>query len=250
MLAAGLSWPPAAATLHAVAGAQPDSSPRGEAASHIGAPARDSAAAADFRGESVSPDARTVADWVAASRDNRGLPFMIVDKIEARVFLLDGDARLLGTAPALLGSARGDETVEGIGRRSLASIRPPERTTPAGRFVASLGHDYEQDILWVDYRSALSLHRVIRGQPSDRRHERLASPTPRDNRISYGCINVPAEFYDDLVAPVFAGTVGIVYILPEDTALDAVFALEGRMAPPAASVQRDDGRVSVPAAHP
>ena len=43
------------------------------------------------------------------------------------------------------------------------------------------------------------------------------------NRISYGCINVPARFYDTVVGPAFAGTNGIVYILPEVRTIRAVF---------------------------
>jgi hypothetical protein len=35
------------------------------------------------------------------------------------------------------------------------------------------------------------------------------------NRISYGCINVPAKFFDTVVSPAFTGTKGIVYVLPE-----------------------------------
>ena len=180
---------------------------------------------ADFAGEPASSDARTVADWVARSRDNAGLPYVIVDKNAARVFLFGADGRLRGAAPALLGSGIGDDSADDIGQRRLAAIRPDERTTPAGRFQASLGHDFDQDILWVNYDISLSLHRVIDGKPKDRRHARLASPTPNDNRISYGCINVPAIFYDTVVAPAFAGTVGIVYILPETRSIAEVFAL-------------------------
>jgi hypothetical protein len=168
-----------------------------------------------------------LADWIAATGDNRELPFIIVDKQDAKVFLFEAHSRILGVAPALLGLARGDDTVSGIGQRRLATMAPGERTTPAGRFEAALGNDLEQDVLWIDYDAALSLHRVIVGNPSDRRHERLASATPLDNRISYGCINVPARFYDEMVVPVFRGTVGIVYILPETRALDAVFAIDG-----------------------
>jgi hypothetical protein len=51
----------------------------------------------------------------------------------------------------------------------------------SGRLVASLGNDYTQDILWIDYDFALSLHRVITGNVNDRRHKRLASATPLDN---------------------------------------------------------------------
>lgn len=215
MLAAALACPPAAMAL----GTDP--------AHRAAAPAGDVSArpAADFRGEISSKDAMRVANWVAVSGDNRGLPFIIIDKIDARVFLFDDEARLLGAASALLGLGRGDETVAGIGQRRLATIRPQERTTPAGRFVASLGHDYEQDILWIDYETSLSLHRVIDGKPAERRHQRLASSTPLDNRISYGCINVPVKFYDDLVRPAFTDTVGIVYILPEEKMIDDVFAM-------------------------
>jgi len=178
-----------------------------------------------FAGETASTDARAVADWVAGSRDNAGLPYVIIDKVAARVFVFGADGRLRGDAPALLGSGIGDDSADDIGQRRLAAIPPAERTTPAGRFQASLGHDFDQDILWVAYDIALSLHRVIDGNPKDRRHARLASPTPGDNRISYGCINVPAIFYDTIVAPAFAGTVGIVYILPETRPIEAVFAI-------------------------
>jgi hypothetical protein len=150
---------------------------------------------------------------------------MIVDKIGARVFMFDAESRLIGNAPALLGLGRGDDSISGIGQRRLATMGTEERTTPAGRFEAALGHDLEQDVLWVDYGSAISLHRVIVGNARDRRHQRLATATPLDNRISYGCINVPVSFYDEVVAPAFAGTVGIVYILPEMRSLELTFGM-------------------------
>ena len=183
---------------------------------------------ADFRGEVVSRNAARVADWVVASGDNGERPFVIIDKINARVFLFDAHAQLQGAASALLGLGRGDDSVAGIGQRKLATISPKERTTPAGRFVASLGKDYTQDILWVDYDSALSLHRVITANPKDRRHQRLASASPLDNRISYGCINVPIAFYDKLIMPNFTGTTGVVYILPETKAIEEVFGVGRR----------------------
>lgn len=180
---------------------------------------------ADFHGEAASSAARHVADWVVSSSDNHRLPFVIVDKIAAKVFVFTPDGAIRGAAPALLGIGIGDDSAPGVGQRRLAAIPRVERTTPAGRFQASLGEDLDQDVLWVDYDAALSLHRVIVGKPSDHRHARLASATPRDNRISFGCINVPAAFYDAVVAPAFAGTVGIVYILPETKPVDTVFAI-------------------------
>ena len=149
---------------------------------------------------------------------------MIIDKVQARVFMFDAQGQLLGAAAALLGLAVGDDSVPGIGQRKLSSIRPEERTTPAGRFVASLDRDLSgHEVLWVDYDTAISLHRVVTGQPKERRAERLASPSPLDNRISFGCINVPVKFYEQVVSPSFTGTNGIVYILPETRSAREVF---------------------------
>lgn len=179
---------------------------------------------ADFGREHATKNARHVADWVVASGDNLGMPFMIVDKIDARVFAFNADGRLRGTTPVLLGLARGDDAVPGIGNRPLSSIRPEERTTPAGRFVAELGRNARGvEILWVDYDGAVSLHPVVSSKAEERRLQRLASPTPLDNRISYGCINVPAQFFQSVVRPTFAGTYGIVYVLPEIGSAQQVF---------------------------
>ncbi|WP_207801865.1 L,D-transpeptidase [Phenylobacterium hankyongense] len=172
----------------------------------------------------MSNDVRQVAGWVNASGDSHGLPFVLVDKVGARVFVFYPDGRLRGTSPVLLGAARGDDSVPGIGDRKLSTIRPEERTTPAGRFVASIGNDLgEKDIVWVDYAAAISLHRVITSNSKERRLQRLATPSTLDNRISYGCINVPARFYDTVVRPAFTGTNGIVYILPEIRPIRSVF---------------------------
>ncbi|RYX88598.1 MAG: hypothetical protein EOO28_35830 [Comamonadaceae bacterium] len=167
---------------------------------------------------------RQLAQWVADSRDNGVLPFVIIDKVAAVVFVFDAQARLLGSSPALLGSAVGDESAPGIGDKPLSAVLPAERTTPAGRFVASLDHNLQgREILWVDYDAAVSLHPVVKGTPKERRAERLASPTPLDNRVSFGCINVPSGFFSQVVRPAFAGTDGIVYILPETHPVMAYF---------------------------
>lgn len=179
---------------------------------------------ANFGQEVASPESRKLADWVVDSADNGKLPFMIIDKVQARVFMFDAQGQLRGASSALLGLAVGDHTVPGIGQRKLSSILPAERTTPAGRFVASLDRDiHGHEVLWVDYESALSLHRVVTGQPKERRAERLATPSPLDNRISFGCINVPVKFYESVVSPSFTGTNGIVYILPETRSAREVF---------------------------
>ena len=179
---------------------------------------------ADFGGETPSAEARDLAHWVMDSADNGGLPFIVIDKVQARVFVFQPTGRLLGASTALLGLTRGDHTVPGIGQRKLSSIRPEERTTPAGRFKASLDRDIHGiEVLWVDYESALSLHRVVQGTPKERRAQRLASPDPAEKRVTYGCINVPVRFYEDVVSRAFKGTFGIVYLLPETRRAQEVF---------------------------
>ena len=180
---------------------------------------------ANFQHEQASHASRHVADWIVDSGDNLGLPFAIVDKTDAKIFVFDAEGRLHGAAPALLGLARGDDAVPGIGNRPLSTIRPEERTTPAGRFVAALDRNlHGKEILWVDYDDAISMHPVITTKPQERRAQRLATPTPLDNRISYGCINVPPKFFETVVRPAFTGTNGIVYVLPETRSAREVFA--------------------------
>ena len=179
---------------------------------------------ANFGQEEPSPESRKLADWVVDSANNGRLPFIIVDKVNARTFVFDAQGQLKGATSVLLGLAVGDDSVPGIGQRKLSSIRPEERTTPAGRFVASLDRDiHNKEILWVDYDTAVSLHAVVKGTPKERRAERLASPSPLDKRISYGCINVPVKFYEKVVSPTFTGTDGIVYVLPETRSAREVF---------------------------
>ncbi len=185
---------------------------------------------ANFEAQRASREARHVADWVVHSHDNHSgdrkpLPFVIVDKKDARVFVFDSHGRILGAAPALLGAAVGDDAAPGIGDRALSDIRQEEKTTPAGRFVAALGGNMRgEDVLWVDYDTATSMHRVLTTNPKERRAQRLATPTASDNRISYGCINIPVRFYEDVVRPAFTGTFGIVYVLPETRPARQVFA--------------------------
>ena len=179
---------------------------------------------ADFKLEPASAEVSRLADWIVDSGDNGRLPFVIVDKQGARVFVFSADGGLRGASPALLGQSSGDDSAPGIGTRKLADIRPEERTTPAGRFVASLGQNlHGGEVLWVDYDAAISLHPVVTGNARERRLQRLASATPLDNRISYGCINVPPQFYRNVVSPAFRQSDGIVYILPETRPASAVF---------------------------
>ena len=182
---------------------------------------------ADFSiggGAGASPETRYIANWVADSRDNGGVGFVIVDKKFARVYIFDAMARLRSASPVLLGSARGDDSVPDIGSRPIKEVRPEERTTPAGRFVAERGRNsLGEDVVWIDYDAAVSMHRVRTTNPEERRLERLATPMIDDKRISYGCVNVPFAFYETYIRPLFSTQRAVVYVLPEFKAVQQVF---------------------------
>jgi hypothetical protein len=182
---------------------------------------------AQFGGEPASADARLIAGWAFESGDRGSRAVVVVDKKNAKVFVFDPEGTLQGAAPALLGSAVGDHTVPGVGDKPIAQVLPQERTTPAGRFVAEPGvNAVGEDVVWVEYDAAVSMHRVRANVKAERRLQRLASPTAGDNRISFGCINLPVPFYDNVLSPAVRGTGAVVYVLPETQPAAAFFGAD------------------------
>jgi hypothetical protein len=226
-----------------------------ESGQAVDTPADDARAGSDGQGadaqaaapEPVLSPAGTVAQmaaWVIGSGDNDGRPFVIVDKLAANVFVFDVDGHLMGGAPALVGLAPGDDSADGVGDRELSAIGPDDRTTPAGRFVAGFGPARGgRTVLWVDFATAISLHPVVTSNPKEHRLERIKSPAPEDHRITFGCINVPAAFYKDVVLQAFGGGSGVVYILPDTKPIEAVFpafaALTGAHGAPTSAASQD-----------
>ena len=65
-------------------------------------------------------------------------------------------------------------------------------------------------------------HPLPPGSPKEKRAERLASPTPDDNRVTHGCINVSPAFYGQIVQPMFEKG-GVFYILPDKDSIAKTF---------------------------
>ena len=174
-------------------------------------------------GQDVSDTVIELAGWVVASKDSQGYPFAIIDKAAAQVLVFGGDGRLRGAAHGLFGSAVGDHTAPGIAGLALREIPGRDRTTPAGRFVGGFGPSIDAGrVLWVDYVAAVSIHPTATGVPAERRVERLESPSPDDNRITHGCINVAPDFYEEVMQPTFERG-GVFYILPDKASLVETF---------------------------
>lgn len=178
--------------------------------------------------EGASPDAVHLMRWVAQAADAQGRPCAVIDKPDARLHVFDGGGRWLGSAPVLLGSALGDTSAPGVGDKPLAALRPEERTTPAGRFDSEPGRNTRgDDLVWIDYDAAVSMHRIRSVHPRERRPERLASPLASERRISNGCVNVANGFYDRVVAPTLGRLPGVVYVLPDTAPFAAFFPAAG-----------------------
>lgn len=128
----------------------------------------------------------------------------------------------------LSGLAVGDDSQPGIGDK-------PART-PNSR--TSCGSTTTQHL-----RSTRSLQ-VRPRNAAPHASPRLASPNPKDRRISFGCINLPPNFYDRVLGPAVRRTGAIVYILPEIRQAQEVFGswdvTDPAARPPALRARRSD----------
>ncbi|MEN4937105.1 hypothetical protein ABE571_07815 [Stenotrophomonas sp. TWI273] len=195
-------------------------------------------------GQEVSNTVIELAGWVVATKDSQGYPFAIMDKAAAQVLVFDGEGRLRGAASGLFGSATGDHTAPGIAGLALREIPGRDRTTPAGRFVGGYGPSIDAGrVLWVDYESAVSIHPTAMGVPAERRVERLASPSPDDNRVTHGCINVSPGFYEKVIQATFERG-GVFYVLPDKASIAETFP---EFAKSRAATQGDEGTRAGPA---
>jgi hypothetical protein len=161
-------------------------------------------------------DTLTFASQVVGAQDNAGQPFAVIDKINAKLTLFNSYGAPVQSTPILLGAAVGDQSLPGVGSKAISAVEPHERTTPAGRFISELGRNANGElVIWIDYDAAISMHRLRPSKPSEKRPSRMASVTPKDNRITYGCINIPSVFFDQWMLPHFNGGRVLVYVLPE-----------------------------------
>ena len=173
----------------------------------------------------VVADSSGFAARAVAAGDTRGQAFAVIDKVTATLSIYAPTGKLLAASPVLVGLAKGDENVPGIGNRPIASIEPHERTTPAGRFKSEPGQTLTgQSVVWIDYDAAVSIHPMRPSNPSEKRLSRLATATPTDNRITYGCVNVPVDFYERWVMPNLGQKPGLVYVLPEMQPAKKIFS--------------------------
>ena len=178
------------------------------------------------------------AQDVVRSADAEGRTFGVIDKPSATLWIFDAQGRPVASSPVLVGQAVGDVAPPDIGTRPLSKVKLHEKVTNAGRFVTEAGSNHKgEDIVWLDYNAALSMHRV-RNVPGESRTKRLQTPTVADNRISFGCVNIPASFYDRYIDPLFSRSRGVVYVLPETKPIASLFPFADGSVPAQAVAQQ------------
>ena len=171
---------------------------------------------ADFGAVEAPRDVVHVANWVSYTHNAKKKAFVLIDKKEAQLYVFDPKGKLKSRTPILLGKAVGDHTVPGVGNKPFSQIKEDEKTTPAGRFLAQPGKNNRGvDIIWIDYNAAVSMHRMRSAKAEENRGDRMATADASDNRISYGCVNVPPGFYNTVLKPTVVRNGAYVYVLPE-----------------------------------
>jgi hypothetical protein len=181
----------------------------------------------------MSSAAKATLDHVNETSDNGGRPFIIADKKAGKLYLMNAEGKVVDTAPALFGKDSSDaartDRATGAGKYDLTYNR--DQRLPSG---------YEGSVQSFDTGTngeTFAIHRVI-DIKGENRSGRLASATARDNRITHGCINVPAEFYNKHLD----GELGaVLYVLPETAnwqgSLYQPTARQAMQGAPAASLQ-------------
>lgn len=177
--------------------------------------------------------AKATLDHINETSDNGGRPFIIADKKAGKLYLMNADGKVVDTTPAL------------FGRDTSDAVRT-DRATGAGKYDLTYNRDqrlpsgYEGSVQSFDTGTngeTFAIHRVI-DVKGENRSGRLASATAHDNRITHGCINVPAEFYNQHLD----GELGaVLYVLPETAnwqgSLYQPTARQAMQGAPAASLQ-------------
>lgn len=80
---------------------------------------------------------------------------------------------------------------------ALYGVRTPEGMFTIKKVYVRKSRHYALLFARIDGRS-YTIHPIWLGNPSQRRQERLASMTARDNVITGGCINVSGQMFDRL----------------------------------------------------
>lgn len=167
--------------------------------------------------ENVSQQASDTINWVVKQKDHNGKAFVVADKAQGKILIVDTDGKILNTQNAIFGKNKGDSSAFG--------------NTPSGRFllhktdtknlsdldkrvfgdsVLDLTDKETGRKVTNDQGQVVAMHRVVN---TAERKAALNSATPNDNYLSHGCINIPTAYYNSAVDKLDGA---MVYVLGQD----------------------------------
>lgn len=154
-------------------------------------------------------------------------PIIVVDKEAGLSYVFDSKGVIAGKSASLTGSAKGDFKSERAKKVKLSEMVTEDKVTEAGEFTGSreVSKHYGSVIRIASYDNYFTaMHRTFLERPAEQRQARIDSPTSEDNRITSSCINVPQEFFEDVIAKVVPmnGKVQVV-VMPETTDVESFF---------------------------
>lgn len=144
-------------------------------------------------------------------------PFIVADKHEGTITVHYPDTKNTVISPALFGKVKADK----INHAKLDVVNGFSHITPSGTYKIKKQYSeylHTSILTFIEGKDKiLAIHPVWLGMPSQQRLQRLFTKTPKDNRITDGCINVPSAFFYSVLNALPDDT--ILYILTEDDTL-------------------------------
>ena len=149
----------------------------------------------------VSQEASNTINWVKATHDNNGKVFVVADKNEGKIHVVDSNGKVLDTQNAIFGRNKANDNVANSTPSGRFKLQKALTTKAADKKI--FGSDVltltdtatGKDITKAD-GGVIAMHRLW-NKPE--RVKAINSATASDNYMSAGCINVPTAFYNSAV---------------------------------------------------
>ena len=149
----------------------------------------------------VSQEASNTINWVKATHDNNGKVFVVADKNEGKIHVVDSNGKVLDTQNAIFGRNKSNDNVANStpsGRFKLQKALTTKASDKRvfGDDVLTLTDTVTGNIVTKKDGGVIAMHRLW-NKPE--RVKAINSATASDNYMSAGCINVPTAFYNSAV---------------------------------------------------
>nr|DAW58945.1 MAG TPA: hypothetical protein [Caudoviricetes sp.] len=149
----------------------------------------------------VSQEASNTINWVKASHDNNGKIFVVADKNEGKIHIVDNNGKVLDTQNAIFGRNKSNDNVANSTPSGRFKLQKALTTKTAdkrvfGDDVLTLTDTVTGNNITKSDGGVIAMHRLW-NKPE--RVKAINSATASDNYMSAGCINIPTAFYNSAV---------------------------------------------------